>query len=216
MDRREKLEQKQSYCENEAKKNRRIAKHSLDADNKRIYNHRAEVFEQKAEKAGKALANSVESDIIKVGGNNKPRNKRLEEVIHKCIENDNSIFADGLLGKNAKSIIPEQGYYDIVAHGTPNTAQLFGVDVTPEILANILKHREDYKKGLSIRLISCKTGIIDSRGLCFAQRLADILDVDVKAPTETIWVFPSGRFSVGTKYNSHNGRMKVFKPRRRE
>ncbi len=49
MDRREKLEQKQSYCKNEAKKNRRIAEHSLDADNKRTYSHRAEVFEQKAD-----------------------------------------------------------------------------------------------------------------------------------------------------------------------
>lgn len=66
MDRREKLEQKQSYCENEAKKNRRIAKHSLDANNKRIYNHRAEVFEQKAEEVGKALANSDESGIMKL------------------------------------------------------------------------------------------------------------------------------------------------------
>ncbi|MEE0875210.1 MAG: phage minor capsid protein, partial [Ruminococcus sp.] len=48
MDRREKLEQKQSYCKNEAKKNRRIAEHSLDPDNQKTYIHRAEVFEQKA------------------------------------------------------------------------------------------------------------------------------------------------------------------------
>ena len=48
MDRREKLEQKQSYCKNEAKKNRRIAEHSLDPDNQKSYTHRAEVFEQKA------------------------------------------------------------------------------------------------------------------------------------------------------------------------
>lgn len=61
MERREKLEQKQSYCENEVKKNRRIAKHSLDADNKRIYNHRAEVFEQKAEEIGKNVNESESS-----------------------------------------------------------------------------------------------------------------------------------------------------------
>ena len=35
MERREQLEQRQSYYENQAKKNRRIAEYSLDADNKR-------------------------------------------------------------------------------------------------------------------------------------------------------------------------------------
>lgn len=48
MERREQLEQRQSYYENQAKKNRRIAEYSLDADNKRTYSHRAEAFEQKA------------------------------------------------------------------------------------------------------------------------------------------------------------------------
>ncbi len=48
MERREKLEAKENYCKNEAKKNRRIAEYSLDPDNKRTYSHRAEVFEQKA------------------------------------------------------------------------------------------------------------------------------------------------------------------------
>ena len=36
------------HYKNEAKKNRRIAEYSLDADDKRTYSHRAEVFEQKA------------------------------------------------------------------------------------------------------------------------------------------------------------------------
>ncbi len=58
MERREQLEQRQSYYENQAKKNRRIAEYSLDADNKRTYSHRAEVFEQKAQNAEKVLANS--------------------------------------------------------------------------------------------------------------------------------------------------------------
>ena len=60
MERREQLEQRQSYYENQAKKNRRIAEYSLDADNKRTYSHRAEVFEQKAQNAEKVLANSGE------------------------------------------------------------------------------------------------------------------------------------------------------------
>lgn len=70
MERREQLEQRQSYYENQAKKNRRIAEYSLDADNKRTYSHRAEVFEQKAQNAEKALANSGESGIIESEGVN--------------------------------------------------------------------------------------------------------------------------------------------------
>ncbi len=70
MERREQLEQRQSYYTNQAKKNRRIAEYSLDADNKRTYSHRAEVFEQKAQNAEKALANSGESGIIESEGVN--------------------------------------------------------------------------------------------------------------------------------------------------
>ena len=69
MERREKLEAKENYCKNEAKKNRRIAEYSLDPDNQRIYSHRAEVFEQKAQNAEKALANLGESGIINTSRN---------------------------------------------------------------------------------------------------------------------------------------------------
>lgn len=37
MDHREKLEEQQSYCKNQAKKNQRIATHSLDKDNQRVF-----------------------------------------------------------------------------------------------------------------------------------------------------------------------------------
>ena len=69
MERREKLEQKESYYKNQAEKNRRIAEHSLDGENKRTYSHRAEVFEQKAQNAEKALANLGESGIINTSRN---------------------------------------------------------------------------------------------------------------------------------------------------
>ena len=77
MERREQLEQRQSYYENQAKKNRRIAEYSLDADNKRTYSHRAEVFEQKAQNAEKALANSGESGIIKL---NRKANRKTANI----------------------------------------------------------------------------------------------------------------------------------------
>ena len=49
MERREKLEQKESYYKNQAEKNRRIAEHSLDGENKKTYAHRAEQSERKAQ-----------------------------------------------------------------------------------------------------------------------------------------------------------------------
>lgn len=80
MERREQLEQRQSYYENQAKKNRRIAEYSLDADNKRTYSHRAEVFEQKAQNAEKVLANSGESGIIKVRGEGMYRKSKQGKI----------------------------------------------------------------------------------------------------------------------------------------
>lgn len=80
MERREQLEQRQSYYENQAKKNRRIAKYSLDADNKRTYSHRAEVFEQKAQNAEKALAKSAESGIINIRGEGMYRKSKKGKI----------------------------------------------------------------------------------------------------------------------------------------
>ena len=81
MERREQLEQRQSYYANQAKKNRRIAEYSLDPDNKKAYAHRAEFFEQKAQNAEKALANSGESGIIRLqtDGRKRQRSKTYSE-----------------------------------------------------------------------------------------------------------------------------------------
>lgn len=69
MKRREALEQQKSYFENQAKKNARIARYSLDAGNKRMYRHRAEESRKKADIIGKRLENEVakseKSGIIK-------------------------------------------------------------------------------------------------------------------------------------------------------
>lgn len=60
MDRREKLEEQHSYYENQAKKNQRIADYSLDDDNKRAYQSRAEASRQKADEIGEKLSKSLE------------------------------------------------------------------------------------------------------------------------------------------------------------
>ncbi len=65
----EAIEQQKSQAENQAEKCDRIAKYSLDKDNKRIYQSRAEKWQEKADEICKKLDNSVansgESGIIK-------------------------------------------------------------------------------------------------------------------------------------------------------
>ena len=99
MDRREKLEQKQSYCKNEAKKNRRIAEHSLDPDNQKSYTHRADVFEQKAKNAEKALENSGESGII-----NEKSKKQITVITDSSIEKVPKVIISGYTNEQCAEI----------------------------------------------------------------------------------------------------------------
>lgn len=63
------IEQNKSYAENQAKKMDRLSKYSLDEDNKKAYSHRADVWQEKAEKTTENLdetvAKSAESGIIR-------------------------------------------------------------------------------------------------------------------------------------------------------
>lgn len=49
------------------------------------------------------------------------------------------------------NIAKESGYYDVVAHGSPEIVEFFGNRINHNTLATILRGREDYK-GESIRL----------------------------------------------------------------
>lgn len=69
MDRREKLEEQQSYCKNQAKKNQRIATHSLDKDNQRTFQKRADAYSKKADEIGKSLKMSTHDDVLNIQEN---------------------------------------------------------------------------------------------------------------------------------------------------
>lgn len=83
MDRREKLEEQQLYYKNQAKKNKRIADNSLDKDNQRIFQFRADENAKKAdeiaEKLTKSIAKSDRSGII----NTKISNGRVANPMPK-------------------------------------------------------------------------------------------------------------------------------------
>lgn len=119
------------------------------------------------------------------------------------------------LKEYAKNIKEEPGYTDVVIHGDPNTAEYYHngkwVRLDQRTLALMLKKDPGYNAG-AIRLISCRTGVLDSG---FAQNLANKMGVSVKAPTDTIWVWPNGRITIGPTQFQNTGTWRIYKPNKR-
>ena len=91
--------------------------------------------------------------------------------------------------KYADRIAPQQGFCDIICHGDPFHFLIRGMDgekweYSAKDAAEMIKNSSEFK-GEPIRLIACQTGA-EKDGL--AQRLADLLLVPVKAPTESVYV----------------------------
>ena len=117
------------------------------------------------------------------------------------------------------------GFYDIIAHGNEYTIEVQhngkSIQINHRTAAKLFLKDNRYKKQ-GIRLLSCSTGKIDNG---FAQNLANKLGVPVKAPTDILWVKPSGKYYVksGKVINGHlyedgskPGRFKIFYPNRRK
>ena len=65
--------------------------------------------------------------------------------------------------------------------------------------------------GFPIRLISCKTGKnVDG----FAQNLANKLGRKVIAPSDTVWIHPSGKMTIGPNARSNTGKWVSFGPKK--
>ncbi|WP_296954504.1 hypothetical protein [uncultured Dialister sp.] len=92
--------------------------------------------------------------------------------------------------------IDSNGFYDIIAHGSPTDIKIAFkgklLSINHRILARLLKSNPEYKDG-AIRLLSCSTGKIPNG---FAQNLANKLNRPVKAPTSFLWAWPSGIYLV--------------------
>ena len=104
-----------------------------------------------------------------------------------------------MFGANAAQTPILKGYYDIAAHGTSTSIEIFRTPINSETLAKIIMARKDYKKGTPIRLLSCFTGD-DSTGTCFAQELAEMLETEVIAPPFELLISESGRLGKQNKY----------------
>lgn len=161
--------------------------------------------------AVKSFAKSGTADIIKIDaepGTAKYRKLKRDAIISKCVSENRPIFTDDTFGKMASNLPKKDGYYDVIMHGAPKTVQIFGERTDAKTVAEILRNRKDYK-GEPIRLLSCSTGKGED---CFAQRLANELQVPIEAPNDIIWARSDKTYTIGpTKYRN-TGEMITFYP----
>jgi RHS repeat-associated protein len=108
-------------------------------------------------------------------------------------------------------ISPINGFHDVAVHGTPHGFWYKHagkwVQIKTNTLASFIK-KSNYQGG-NIRLLSCNTG---ATGATAAQNLANRMNVDVLAPTNTVWVYPNGTMTVGASAGTNTGTWKVFTP----
>ena len=84
--------------------------------------------------------------------------------------------------------------------------------MSPSLLAKFIRHHPDYRPGENIRLLSCSTGKPLGTEYCFAEELANILGVNVMAPSDTLYIRPDGSYYIGL---NNDGEMIVYKPNNR-
>ena len=115
-----------------------------------------------------------------------------------------------MLYKNAKNIKPIKGYQDIVCHGdkiglvyTDSNGNKSNISVT-----EFVDHLKDSNllTGEPLRLIVCESGAKDG---IVAQKISELLNVDVIAPIDIIKVYPDGELKI-----VNNGKWVKFKPKR--
>lgn len=97
--------------------------------------------------------------------------------------------------RNRRDIDPN-GEFDVIAHGTAISMEVNhlgkALQVDSRTAAKIISRLPGYH-GQSIRLLACNTGA-ELGG--FAQNLANKLGVPVRAPNNTLWAYPNGRYVI--------------------
>ncbi|MBQ6637802.1 MAG: hypothetical protein IJH82_04015 [Lachnospiraceae bacterium] len=153
------------------------------------------------------------------GGFGSTRGAKYSEVVTA----DSSLVGNGH-GKElaivAKRVKKEPGYTDVAIHGSPNSVSVFRKTATGEEeiildqrrLAKYLKHDKGYSGG-KIRLLSCKTGIETGT---FAQNLANKMGVVVRAPSDTLHIYPNGKMVIGPDKYTNSGHWIDYYPRGRK
>lgn len=121
------------------------------------------------------------------------------------LENGFACFPDDdPLNKYVQNVKPLKTYFDVAMHGSPSAVG-FGTtetNMSPHLLASIIRHSDGWN-GQKIRLLSCSTGKQDGDNYCFAEELANALGVEVKAPDDLLYIYPSGNMYIGEDKDGH-------------
>ena len=139
------------------------------------------------------------------GGNNK---MNAEALSTRFVNSSERLYS------NADKIKPIKNYEDIVIHGDKTGFAYHDKSgkehyYTVCEFADILKDSGVYSGG-NIRLISCEAGADDATA---AQSLANILKVDVMAPSDVVWIMPDGSMTIGITPSINDGEWRIFKPK---
>lgn len=106
----------------------------------------------------------------------------------------------------------KNGFYDVGGHGNPHLYQYVQngrkLNLDHRATAKLIKNQKDYDGG-GVRLLSCSTG---KNADGFAQNLANKMGVPVEAPSDLLYVWPSGRTGIGPSPNNMSGGWRVFYP----
>jgi hypothetical protein len=87
-----------------------------------------------------------------------------------------------------------KGSYGVEGHGSPRCMYFKNGDVlTAPELARWIRNDTRYVRNMTVYLLACDTG---KGKYSFAQELADVLQTEVYAPTDRLWIHRNGTFSV--------------------
>jgi hypothetical protein len=166
------------------------------------------------------FTSSIEGDIIKskekvASGQSRANRIKTKAIVQRGISEERPIFADDTFGEYIAKAKPETGFYDVALHGSPIVTEFFGTKIDSHTLAEIIRKRKDYTGG-AVRLLSCNTGNEKNGVDCFAQRLANELKTDVKAPNNIIWAHSDGSISIGSTPSDKTGEFIIFHPTQKE
>ncbi len=165
----------------------------------------------------------MRSDRTQVMGYNRSVSSKAVGAARHSLEREFASPASGRfllhtvrLYVNAAKIKPLTGYDDFVIHGDKLGFELRNHDgktyknVSVKKFVEMIKGSPVYSGG-AIRLIACEAG---ADGSIVAQAVADLLNVNVMAPSDVVWVHADGSITIGAKPTDNTGEWRIFVPRK--